>query len=175
MTERDLEISTAEVLALHFVGPFIIVGVDLSHHTNCHTDILWVGESFSCFVICCKYVVGYQEHLERSLGQPYLNLEPIIYLSSGNAQAFLKYFPNRSAGFLSEFCFHAVGFLLCSKRHLQATSIASFKWHLAVNETYFAFILIRNLWINPRGWCQIVSWESGWWGTVNFMWRSITT
>lgn len=42
-------------------------------------------------------------------------------------------------------------------------------------DTYFAFILIRNLCINLRGWCQIVSWESGWWGTANFMWRSITT
>lgn len=41
--------------------------------------------------------------------------------------------------------------------------------------TYCAFILIRNLCINLRGWCQIGSWESGWWGTVNFMWRSITT
>lgn len=41
-------------------------------------------------------------------------------------------------------------------------------------DTYFAFILIRNLCINLRGWCQIGSWEGGWWRTVRFMWRSIT-
>lgn len=59
-----------------------------------------------------------------------------MYFSFGNARNFLKYLLIRAQAFKSEFRFHAAGFLLCSKTHLQATSIASFKWHLAVNETH---------------------------------------
>lgn len=41
-------------------------------------------------------------------------------------------------------------------------------------DTHFAFILIRNLYINLRGWCQIMSWERDWWGTESSTWKSIT-
>lgn len=52
--------------------------------------------------------------------------------------------------------------------------MACFKWHLAVNETRFAFISARNLCINLRGCCQIMSWETEWWGMESSTWKSIT-
>lgn len=68
-----------------------------------------------------------------------------MYLSFGNAHTFFSVFTNQSTSFSSEFCFHAVGFLLCSKTHLQATSIASFKWHLAVNKTHIFALSLSGI------------------------------
>ena len=46
-------------------------------------------------------------------------------------------FPNQHTGFLSGFCSRALDYLLCFKKiYLQATSMVSFKWHLAVNEMF---------------------------------------
>lgn len=79
-------------------------------------------------------------------------------------------FTNQCAEFYQSFFLMLLIFFHALKNRI----MLSFKWHLAVNETYFAFILTRNLYINLRGWCQIMSWERGWWGTGSTTLKSIT-
>lgn len=99
-------------------------------------------------------------------------MEPQISPSFGYVKTLLKYLLISAQA--SEFCSCALDYRLCFKKYLQAPSLASFKWHLAMNETNFAFILARNLCINLRGCCQITSWEREWWGMENSTWKSVT-
>lgn len=102
-------------------------------------------------------------------------MEPQISPSFGYVKTLLKYLLiSAQASIWVLFSCLGLSFMLKKKTYLQAPSLASFKWHLAVNETNFAFIFARNLCINLRGCCQIMSWEREWWGMENSAWKSIT-